>query len=460
MNYNYTITLNNRYSSKANHFENNAIYGFMRILRAEIAFKTTLCYAIPDPNKDCSITIPIDVLANDQIQDTKKLINSKVKTLKHFLEHELNYEGLRQGFKAVLAGVLCYDFDFSKMLYISNSVNDKHVDVNMKKPTLEKLALTRKTVDNVDVLEVYMPYMDEALICLDITRPYDEMGFSYNALHLFEHLLCTPWSTLRRKSLMANLNGFTSNLGNCFVYAAMSDQKTFKLYVDKLCEWLRDSKKKSFWDEHQDAIKRETNRTISETKQAPSYISFARSPGTAYDYGYNTDIFHYWSNQPMKLTILHPFKGFRYDYKFGKAETVKKPTIEKFNYMPLASNSFRAVTNKVNPKDVARYTMDFYEGKPVADGMFGYDVRYREINKENNKFFEGNDALFVTVPMFLLSTFRDYLKPESLKKLMIDLNLHISDVDSYLFEIYGSNNLFNNRMNEFMNFYEFKHLEE
>lgn len=462
MNYNYIITLHNRYTPKSKGFERNVIYSFMRIIRSQIAFKTNLCYSIPDVDTDCSIAIPIDVLANDQVVSEKKLVSMKVKALKHFLEHEFNYEGLSNNLKAVLGGLLNYKYDYSKMLYITNSINNKVVDVKLKEPTTEKVEIKRTEMGGIDVLNVYLPYMDEAMICLDVTRPYEEMGFSYNALHLFEHLLCSPWSELRKKTSMTNLNGFTSNLGNCLVYASMSDQKTFKLYLLKLCEWLRDSRKPNFWKEHEEELKREINRTISETKHRPTMNSFARSPGVAYAYDYDVSIFHYWSNQPMKLTIMHPFKGFDFSFDFGKLETASKPKIDTFKSVPLESllESGPIVTAKIDPKEAAQFTLNFYKDGKCADGMFGYDIRYRELNKEH-KFYEGDDSVFVTVPMFMISTYREFLKPETLKKLIVDMNIHISNLNGYLNEIYGFNrDVMNMRVNDFMQTYEFNHLDE
>lgn len=461
MNYNYVITLHNRYSAKAKGFEHNVVYAFMRIIRCQVAFKTNLCYSIPEVNKDCSISIPIDVLANDQVTSGTKLVSMKMKTLKHYLEKELNYESLPMNLKAVLAGLLDYKYDFTRMLYISNSANNKTMNVNLMVPTTEKLEIKRNNYNGIDIMNVYIPYMDEALICLDVSRPYEEMAFSYNALHLFEHLLCTPWSKLRSKSAMTNLNGFTSNLGNCLVYSSMTDQSTFKTYLTKLCEWLRDSRKEEFWHEHEDDLKREINRTISETKHKPTYISFARSPGTAYNYDYDVSIFHYWSNQPMKLTIMHPFKGFDFKFDFGELVPVSKPKIEHFDYMPVEAPTFSSnvVTTKVTSKFAAKATLDFYQENKCIDGMFGVDVQYREVSKD--KFYEGNDAIFVTVPMFMISTYRDYLKPETLKKLIIDMNLHIDSLNNYLFEIYGFNkNAPNQRVSQFMNTYEFNHIDE
>ena len=459
MNYNYVITLHNRYINKATGFERNVVYAFMRIIRSQIAFKTNLCYSIPDLNKDCSITIPIDVLANDQVTTEKKLVSSKVKILKHFLEHEFNYEGMSNNLKAVLGGLLNYQYDYTKMLYISNSINDKIVDVALKTPTTAKLEIKRTNHNGIDVLNIYLPYMDEAMICLDVSRPYEEMGFSYNALHLFEHLLCSPWSALRSKSSMTNLNGFTSNLGNCFVYSLMSDQKTFKLYMQKMCEWLRDSRKLEFWHEHETELKRETNRTISETKHNPSYLSFARSPGTAYNYDYDISLFHYWSNQPMKLTIIHPFKGYDFEFDFGPMNKVAKPKIETFDSIPLETlvNSPAVVTSKVTPKEVAAMTLDFYKNGKVHDGLFGVDIRCRELYQGH--FYEDDESMLVTVPMFMLSTFRDYLKPETLKQLVVDMNIHLVTLSSYLDEFAGSA-LHSMRQNQFMPTYDFNHLDE
>ena len=140
----------------------------------------------------------------------------------------------------------------------------------------------------------------------------------------------------------------------------------------------------------------------------------------------------------MKLTLIHPFKGFHFEYEFGPLMKVTRPKIEKFDYLPIESleNARRMTSQKLTTREIAKRMFDYYENGIICDGMYGVDICVRELNRDND-FYEDELRLMITVPMFALSTYRDHYKDESLKKLIIDMNLHIPNVGSYLYEIYA-----------------------
>ena len=92
---------------------------------------------------------------------------------------------------------------------------------------------------------------------------------------------------------------------------------------------MRDLK---YWENEDDPeIILQIKRTISETKKEPSFTKFARSSSKAYELKLNKHVFHYWANQPMKLTLIHPFKNYKYPkIEFKDLEETKRMSNEVY----------------------------------------------------------------------------------------------------------------------------------
>lgn len=407
-NYNYTIELHNRYyNSKIDDLSLRAVKTFMRLLRGYIAIKTNLCYNIPDIGKDCSITIPVDVLSNEDTLTHRELITKKIHTLKRFLEKDINYDSFLSQHKAALAAISLYHFDYSRMLYISSPQLKNIININMKPSTIKPMKIIYHRYSGDLLLEIINPYFVNSFIALDLSTPYDEMGISYNALHVYEHLMCSPWIAMKNTAFdnIDNLNGLTTSLGNCFVYVEAKDKPTMKKCISNQLNWIYESRDEGFWGKHKSHVEKEITRTISETKGERNYIQFARSPGTAYDYKYDLELFRYWSNKPLKMLVAHPYDAIDLnEFKIRELlsnhpiRNITKPEIPTFKYYPYSAIAghprINRITKKLDKKEICKIFEDYYINGKIIDGEFGVDVQSRDINMKETYFKDRNFGYF------------------------------------------------------------------
>lgn len=340
--YNNDIALNN--------YSTILLQKFMIYINGMIGAKTSANYHIKRV-KNNTIDIPIYVYTNKEKKlDPISLIENKVKNVRNFLEnYDWNIAGKQQLW--LVRSLKILGINISSAFTISTSTpNSGFNDLNndpliIKFPSLSYPIIEKETfIDKSYIVYLSDPYLMDYGIYDNLTVPFDEMGMSYNGLHLYEHLMTKGWDNLSGKNLL-ELNGSTYPHALCFVYNIHSDLNSMKEYAASSIIWTLKSRKKGFWSEHKQELDLETERTISETRNERTLNSMGRSDFHAYDYNYNTDIFEYWSNKPFGLLIVGPEPLDKLKLKsdtinnlikqYMPREDIKRPENIKFKNIPI-----------------------------------------------------------------------------------------------------------------------------
>ena len=95
-----------------------------------------------------------------------------------------------------------------------------------------KIKIT-KLDDGSIIKQLIMPDCQDYGIYFNISQPFDEMGFGYNYLHLFEHIMCIPWGKISVSDLIL-MNGSTFFNGLSYVYAMTRTKKSLKMYFNEI----------------------------------------------------------------------------------------------------------------------------------------------------------------------------------------------------------------------------------
>lgn len=285
---------------------------FLQRLNIIIAGQSTLNYhMIPLANKPF-IYIPVfPYKRSDFTNDISKLVHERVDTLKQFLS---NYE-----FDKERSNILWY---FRSILIMRDRTNlkgksqplfkienrdykitefvDIRKDMDIKYPTIKRYRLT----DGSYISIWCDPYVNDSHVVLcNLSKPFSEMRYQYNALHLYEHLMTYAWKD-GDHGKEAYINGLTVVNGISNVFAVLNSNDTMMDYLNRYITFLLASRDKSFWIKNKEMLRTETVRTISETRAARSFSSPSRSDPAAYDCNYNTDIFCKWSNEPFDILLM------------------------------------------------------------------------------------------------------------------------------------------------------------
>lgn len=447
------IEIKCRYYNKNNDFVKRKILDkFMNVIRCLLAWNTSLDYHLSGPTKNHSITVKLDVLSNDDIKSTEKLIKKKITEIKKYLENDVNYDKLTKDMKITLASVLRFKIDFSKVLYIRSNFTNESIPINLKKMPIKPLIINSYKFQKDEVCEIINPYITESLICVDASRPYCDMSFDYNCLHLYEHLLCSPWTMEETKSSIKTLNGFTTRFGLCCVFCFAEDQNSFEHLFMKELEFIYQSRDENFWKSHEKNIELETRRTISETKHEPWLHIFARSSGNAFNIDYNTKIFEYWSNQPFKITIIHPYSKFNInDMGIDKLSiqhsirAIERPPTPKFKYYPyyltMIANYQKCFTRHVSNDEIKEIFRKYIFEDKITSGEFGVDVWAKD--KFDVEDEETGKNIFVSmrcfIPIYLISTVRDLFPSEIHQQIII--RMFLSYVRDDLYNLFSADSI-------------------
>lgn len=268
------------------------------------------------------------------------------------------------------------------------------------KPLSKPKTIITKSSD--EVVEIHVPYIRDGAIIIDFSRPFEEMGFMFNGLHIFEHLMCTPWVHMKKFSMenLVCLNGFTTNLGLMYVYTVHNSKASFQVYLDEMISWLNKIRTPGFWHEHMkdEEVQMEIERTISETIDVPWLIDFARSSGSAFEGNYREEVFEYWSNQPLKITLIHPYQDVFIPH-LDSPRRVQKPSIPTFDYLPMQALTTQSLATykKSTKKEITEQVCDALMYGLVLKGDTGVDIQ--RLNGDGS-YFE----------ISLLSTYREDVK--------------------------------------------------
>ena len=298
-----------------NSYSKILLYRFMSLMNSLIGAQTNINYHI-ERVQNFTIKIPIHPYSNEEKQLAPfDLIEKRVSTVRDYLEH-INWKKVASKTDQWNIGALSvHGINIATDFVISTESPDEIGFPNLNAEPLNvhaydhtKPVFKRVKLDDGSCINyLSSPYLVDYAIYANLSVTFDDMGMSYNALHLYEHLMTKGWSKLDNTDLTL-MNGGTWPVGLCSIFTITEKLDTLKAYAASFIKYYLCSRDVGFWDtpESRENIKLETLRTVSETRAERSLTSLARSDIHAYDFNYNTQIFQYWSNKPFNVLIVGP----------------------------------------------------------------------------------------------------------------------------------------------------------
>lgn len=369
---------------------------FMEFINGMIGAKTNVNYHIQKV-RNYVITIPIYVYTNEEAKlDPIDLINKRLKTVREFLEN-YNWHTANTFQLWLIRSLHIMHIDIStsfNIRTISGSLQFNNIDepIHIKFPNLSYPTINRITLHDGSTITTYIdPYLEDYGLFLNLSVTFDEMGMSYNALHLYEHLLTKPWDGLNGSDLL-ELNGATYPVGTCYVYTIHKSQTSLHTYTNATIKWLLQSRDTNFWANKHKEITLETTRTISETRRDRSLTSMGRSDLHAYDINYDTKIFQYWANKPFQILLAGPnidMNSTVIDHlnnlitKYPIHSDIPRPINQTFKHIPLDVLKMKQITSLHILKGDTKVIIDnFMKNDVQTTSLYGVDC-YMKCNDED-----------------------------------------------------------------------------
>jgi len=368
------------------------LHKFLTLLNSHIGANTNLNYHIL-PVKDFKIKIPIYVYTNDEKKLTpSSLVDKRVNTLISHLEKldwskhtNLQEQWLIYSLKTV--GIdISSDFIISTFTDPAIGYQDlNHQQLKINSPLIHEPKLKRITyADGSTILYLSSPYLNDFGIFANLSTTFDEMGMSFNALHLYEHLMTYAWKNIDFGKIKM-MNGSTWPQALCSVFVITNSLESMKTFAASFIKFYLESRESGFWNKQipSEGLKLETQRTISETRTERTLSSLCRSDLHAYDFKYNTQIFEYWSQRPFDLLIagpdsldklymnkktinsfiqLHPprkvNKPQNVIYKTLPLDTIKMKQLKQFHVLAADGQEIKNYLLRPNPANKSLYGID------------------------------------------------------------------------------------------------------
>lgn len=235
----------------------------------------------------------------------------------------------------------------SNNIIITYSLTDNIDDVNYS----ETIQLNNNVVDDTKIKitnfddgsiikQIIVPDCQDYGVYVNISQPFEEMGFGYNYLHVFEHIMCIPWGKISVSDLIM-MNGSTFFNGLSYVYALTRTKKSLKLYFNEVLNHIINLRSDDYYKVIKDEIDLQTKRTFSESQNDRSLVAFGRSETCAFDKDYNINVFKYWANKGVSIVILTPelinIKKEKINNILVKSKrNINKPKIKMIDYIPFS----------------------------------------------------------------------------------------------------------------------------
>ena len=285
---------------------------FLQRLNIIIAGQSVLNYhMIPLSNRPF-IYIPVfPYKRSDFTDDISKLVHERVNALKQFLS-TYAFDKERSTILWYFRSLLTMRnrtgsrdksqplFKIENKEYKISEYVDVRKDMDIKYPTMKRYRLT----DGSYISVYYDPYLiDEYAIICNLSKPFSEMNYQYNTLHLYEHLMTYAWKGHDRGHEVY-VNGLTVVNGISNVFAILDSTDALMTYLQNFISFTLAARDRNFWIKNKEMVQTETLRTLSETRMSRSFSVPSRSDPVAYDCNYNTDIFCKWSNDPFDILLI------------------------------------------------------------------------------------------------------------------------------------------------------------
>lgn len=346
-----------------------SIMKLMNIIAHNICASTDVCY---HPNRikynenDEIIILPITVQYHNDEGNMVDVIDSRVKTIKNTIEHMKFERNCELAISRILKKYNIDPFNLIEIRYVlSEGAELVSTNITLNFPDVPEPTITEKFYPKLNFrhLEYVDPLMLNYGLYVGLSKKFNEMGYCYNALHIYEHMMTCVWDKLDKSQVLV-LNGCTYPTGKCYVYTIHKNEDSLKLYANKYVEEHNKSKSKEFWEKtYNESLKRESIRTYSETQEDRSIKNFARTD----PYVYKNMIYDYkpfikFSNEPYTLLTVSPK---HIDYNFDKIENLSSVhhnesySEQTFDFIPLSAirndNNIIILKNTNLNKDIFKH---------------------------------------------------------------------------------------------------------
>jgi len=394
---------------------------FLSLINNLIGSKTTVNYNIT-PVYESDIYIPIfPYTAHEMKMDVEDLVNLRVKTITNYLETfnwKLTNKTIRWCARSLMKSKINVFQDLEITVLNDNEHYPMNSKINVMMPSMSEEIKVKRIVgkDNSRITFMIDPLSVNYGIFVDFSVPFNEMGYSFNALHLYEHLLTKMWKNVTSEDVI-DLNGATFPTGISYIYSVHSSLKSFREHINAAMNWIFKSRNPKFWEtqEMKDDIEMETIRTISETRIERTMNSMGRSDSKAFGLNYDINIFKYWANKPFNLLVTvqseddwklsEVYINELIDkYKINKVETPKNVKFDRIPIEVFRSKKSRHVTTK--KMDLMELKKQILTNDIPKSYLYGIDNVFvctsSNISKLNNLLFP---LLFVDTSVEELQTY-------------------------------------------------------
>lgn len=311
-----------------------------------ICSSTDVCY---HPNsmvqKEDVYYVPITIQYHNEDGDVADIVDARVKSVQQMIR-TMKYDKKPLQFAARILNT--YEVDPFNIFILIYSLDDGTelitAPIELRLPSVPMPTIQEHQYRSGQFrhLEYIDPLMLDYGLYVGLSKPFEDMGYYYNALHIYEHMMTTCWRNLSKEDLI-ELNGATFPTASCYLYNIHKTKQSLKQYVREYVKFHLKTRDKHFWDTTlQPALKRETIRTYSETQDIRDVKEFARTDPSVYpDMMYNTDIFTKFSQDQFTiLTVAPEHIDFKFDDIIEKTDvdmTRVHISPRKYNMIPLAA---------------------------------------------------------------------------------------------------------------------------
>lgn len=229
------------------------LHRFMGIINSRLGSRTNLNYHIL-PVENFKIKVPFYVYTNDEKKlDALTLVEKRVSTLTTFLSTMdwTNCANLQELW--IIHSLKLLGINISDSFTLSTFTDERigFVDLDKKElhinyPTTFNPEVKRvKYADGSTILYLSSKYLNDYGIYANLTVPFSEMGMSFNALHLYEHVMTCGWKKLDYAKLKL-MNGATWPDGLCSVFAISNTLLAMKEFAAGFIKYFLESRDANF----------------------------------------------------------------------------------------------------------------------------------------------------------------------------------------------------------------------
>ena len=241
--------------------------------------------------------------------------------------------------------------------------------------------------DGSTIRQLIDPYITNYGIYCDYSKTFDEYGYIYNGLHVFEHYIVGAWDDSNNKDVI-EINGCTYSNGLMYIYTVLSNIDALK---ERFIKYVRYHIKSSDEDfiKQSDVLKRETLRTISEGYKIRNLTRMARTEQNGFNINYPTNVLAWWASKPMNILLitnkeLHIDTDKLNDYYKRYHKDVQQPTKQSFDYFPreiyhVLTNEHKHLFKKPTDKIIQKVFNSRFKS------LYGIDTRTIEYGPDGQK---------------------------------------------------------------------------